>query len=516
MSLFGVVVIALIAGTGLAALARRLHAPYPAFLALGGIALAWIPDIPQIAIDPQLALTVFVAPVLVSAAYDASLRDLRDNWIPITTLSTVAVSLTVIGVTLVALYFEPSMPLWAAVALGALVAPPDAVAAAAVLRQVSPPRRLMVILEGESLFNDATSLLIYAFAIGAGAAAVITAGDVVIQILKATVVSAVLGYAFARVFIALLFRIQDIPTAIVFEFAAAFLVWSLAEQFHLSAIVAVVVFGITLARAMPRMPLRLRVDSQTVWGVAVFVLNVLAFVLMGSQLRPVVESLTAAGSLGNGLALAGAVTLTVIIVRIAWVMTYNSALRWKNARFGISLRRPMMKPTLAGGLILAWCGMRGIVTIAAALAFPDGPHRDLIVLTAFAVVLGTLIIQGFTLGALIRWANPPEDATAKAESLLARKALAQSALESLKLEDDAAKHRQMYEHRLRTLADENDPAAPDPIKRNADLRLVALNAERGKLEELRREGVIGDDVFRELLDELDIANLGVNGRLAAS
>jgi NhaP-type Na+/H+ or K+/H+ antiporter len=210
MEVFEVVVALLLGGAVLAAVARRFGAPYPALVALAGAALAFIPGVPTLVLDPELALALFVAPVLADAAFDTSPRDLRANWRPVASLALGAVALTIAVVAVVAKLLVPDMPWGAAIALGAIVAPPDAAAATTVLKQPRPPYRLLVILEGESLFNDASALLVY---------------------------RVVLALVLARLFQAVGTRISDVSTAVVFQFCGAFGVWILAERLHLSGII---------------------------------------------------------------------------------------------------------------------------------------------------------------------------------------------------------------------------------------------------------------------------------------
>ena len=205
----------LLAAVLLAAGARRVGAPYPAFLALGGALLAFVPGAPAFSIEPELALALFVAPVLLDAAYDASPRDLRENWGPVTGLVVVSVVLTTIAVAVVVRALVPAMPWAPAIALGAIVAPPDAAAATAVLRQLKPPQRLLTILEGESLLNDASALLIYRLAVGAVVANAFSIGAVAPTFALAVAGSLVAGPALAWLFMRLTGRVRDVPTAII-------------------------------------------------------------------------------------------------------------------------------------------------------------------------------------------------------------------------------------------------------------------------------------------------------------
>ena len=378
----------------LSALARRLKVPYPTFLAVGGMLLAFVPSGPSWTLEPDLALALFVAPVLLDAAYDTSLRDLRKNWLPVSTLVFIAVGLTTAAVAVLAHGLLPDMPWAAAIALGAIVAPPDAAAATAILRQVKLPYRILKILEGESLLNDASALLIYRVAVGAAAVQHFRWSEFAPSIVLALAGSLVAGYLFARVSMRLTQRITEAPSAIIVQFAGTFTVWIVAEHIGLSGILTIVVYAITLARTTPaRTPARLRVPTYAVWETVVFVLNVLAFMLIGLQLRPIWERLDDPVRLQYCL-FAAAVLGVVILTRIVWVMSYGTVLRFLIAR-GFHPGRPMAAPTLRGGIVVSWCGMRGIVTLAAAYALPEGfPYRDLILLTAFAVVLGSLADPG--------------------------------------------------------------------------------------------------------------------------
>ncbi|HEU0051985.1 MAG TPA: cation:proton antiporter, partial [Longimicrobium sp.] len=286
MHVFEVVVAMLLGGAALAALARRIGAPYPALVALAGAALALVPGVPTLVLEPELALALFVAPVLADAAFDASPRDLRANWRPVASLAVGAVVLTIGVVAVTARLLVPAMPWGAAVALGAIVAPPDAAAATAVLRQLRPPNRLLVILEGESLFNDAGALLVYRLAVSATLAGALAGWSVLPTLLVVTVGSTLLGLALSRVSMAVHARIGDVATAVVVQFCGAIGVWILAEQLRLSGIITMVVFAMASSRRAPEiMPARIRIPAWAVWEFAVFVLNVLAFILVGFQLR---------------------------------------------------------------------------------------------------------------------------------------------------------------------------------------------------------------------------------------
>src|SRR5215210_4473524 len=288
MEVFEVVVALLLVGAALAAIARHVGAPYPALVALAGAALALVPGAPTLVLDPELALALFVAPVLVDAAFDASPRDMRTNWRPIASLALGAVALTIIVVAIVARLLVPEMPWAAAIALGAIVAPPDAAAATTVLKQLRPPNRLLVILEGESLFNDASALLVYRLAVGASVTGFMSGWTVLQTVHLVTVGSVALALVLSRIILAVNARINDVATAVIVQFCTTFGVWILAERLHLSGIITMVVFAMAASRrAAEIVPARIRIPSWAVWEVSVFVLNVLAFIIVGLQLKSI-------------------------------------------------------------------------------------------------------------------------------------------------------------------------------------------------------------------------------------
>src|SRR4051795_986328 len=254
----------------LSALARRLKVPYPTFLAIGGMLLAFVPGAPSWTLEPELALALFVAPVLLDAAFDTSLRDLRNNWLPVSTLVLVAVGVTTAAVAVVAHWLRPDMPWAVAIALGAIVAPPDAAAATAILRQVNLPYRIQKILEGESLLNDASALLIYRIAVGAAAMEHVVWREFAPSIALALVGSVIGGYVGAKLWLWLTTRVNDAPTSIILQFAGTFTIWIAAERLGLSGILTTVIYAVTIARTAPaRTPARLRVPSYAVWETVV-------------------------------------------------------------------------------------------------------------------------------------------------------------------------------------------------------------------------------------------------------
>ena len=485
---------------------RHLAIPYPTMLAIAGVAVAALPWSPSIAIDPPLALALFIAPALLDAAYDLPPREMRRHWGALLSLAGVAPLVTTAAVASAAVALT-GMPLPAAIALGAIVAPPDAAAAAAMLGRLRLPRGMVRVLKGESLLNDAVALLVFSTAVGL---ALRQGGmsDLMPSLALAVPGGLVVGFLSGKAYVALAPRLAGTLGGRFFEFVSTFGVWVAAERLHLSAILAVVAFAVVVARHMPSRQSALdRVHSYSVWETTVFALNVLAFLLIGLQAREIVLRLRPSErweALGFGLV----VLAVVIVVRVAWVLGHHGVASL------LSRGRGDTQPAgFRHALVVSWCGMRGLVTLAIALALPARfPSRDLIVLAAFTVVLGTLVVQGLTLGPLIRWLRlPPDDSLAR-EVVDARARLLEAALASLddRTDEAAARVRSDYELERAANAD-GGPHASRLVKP----RLASLLAQRVRLAELRREGAIDDDVFHALEQELDFAELAASppGRL---
>jgi CPA1 family monovalent cation:H+ antiporter len=350
------------------------------------------------------------------------------------------------------------------------------------------------------------------------------------MLLGVTLGSVLLGLVLARPVLAVNARINDVATAVVFQFGQTFAVWMLAERLHLSGIITMVVFAMAASRRAPAvMPARIRIPSWAVWEVAVFVLNVLAFILVGFQLRSIAARATGATG-ARYAAVAAAVCVAVILARIAWVTGAAAFSRWRcrPRADGTPGPRDAVGLTARAAAIVGWCGMRGTVTLAAALALPTGsdggapfPYRDLILVTAFGVVLGTLVVQGLTLRPLLLRLGLEDDGAVEREVRRARvEALraAVAATEECPRTEAAALVRHSYELQLRRaeedLANEgrgaNEKAATPPASPDGDAAAVraATGAQRRRLLALRADGTIGDAAFQRLEEELDWAELG--------
>jgi Na+/H+ antiporter len=449
--------------------------PYPSLLVIGGLVLGFIPDAPPVTIDPQLVLALFLPPILFDSAYSASWRDLRDNWRPILLLSVGLILITTFAVAAVVHFLIPEMPWAIAIALGAIVSPPDAAAAAAMLNRPSVPRKTATVLKGESLLNDATALMIFGVSVRlthAGA----TAGSVLPQLAFAVPGGILFGILIGRLAGLLVPYLAGTLGSILFQFAVTFGVWLIADRLGLSAILAVVATAMTAAHYAAGQSARDRLHTNSVWSVVVFMLNVLAFLFVGLQARAIVRELDPM-ELRRALAFSFVVLAIVIVVRIVLVMTYNRAIQPLYRRLGYG-----PGPTIRQGVLASWCGMRGMVTLAAALALPkDFPQRGLIVLASLTVVLGTLVIQGLTLEPLVRLLGFPEDTSQREETALARAALA----------DVAAR---AHAENAGGVDVHDDPA----------LRLKMVQRQRDALLELYRANRIDEDVFRAIEQELDL------------
>lgn len=498
MTFFETLLLLLFAAVVLLQVARRVGLPYPAMLALAGLLVALVPGAPTIRIDPPTALALFIAPILLDAAFDFPLTTATRLWRPLVVMACVAVLVTTavvawIGVT------AAGLPLAAAVVLGAIVAPPDAAAATAVTGTVPLPRRTVAVLKGESLLNDATALLLFSGALmiqnaeGSAAAvgtrlALAVPGGILLGLVLAWVMGRVTGYLVGTL------------GGNIFQFVAAWAVWLIAEHLHLSAVLAVVTFAVVLARnpATGSAP-RMRVQSFAVWAVAVFLLNVIAFLLMGLQARVILGEMAHA-EVWPALRFAGLVVLGVVLSRFAVVMAWNLL-----ARRSPRVRGDLAPPTVGQGVLVSWCGMRGLVTLATAFALPrDFPQRDLVVLTAFAVVLATLVLQGLTLEPLIRLLGLDRVEDPDAELREGRRRLTDAALARLDGLPHAASLLETYRAKRRM---GEDASAADWLSGQRDAGLAVIAAQRDALDRMLADETVGIDAFYVLQEELDWRSL---------
>ncbi len=475
-------------------IARRIGLPYPAMLAIAGMAVAFVPGVAAIRLDPGTALALFIAPVLLDAAFDFPLVTAGRLWRPLVILIVGAVLATTAIVAWIG-WAVAGLPIAAAIVLGAIVAPPDAAAATAVIGALALPRTTVSVLKGESLLNDATALLLFsgalAFQMAEGSpgaiglhVAIAVPGGILLGVVLSWPVRWIQRFAGKTL------------GANLLQFVTAWVIWLIADHLDLSAVLAVVAFAVTAAHSpnagsSPRM----RVHSFAVWAAVVFLLNVTAFLVMGMQARSILERLPGDG-IWPALRFAGLVVLAVIATRFVVVMAWGQV-----ARRSRSARGTLPPPTIGQSVLVGWCGMRGLVTLATAFALPATfPQRDLVVLTAFSVVLATLVGQGLTLAPLIRWLGLDRMENPADEMWAARTRLVNVALDELRSHPQAEDLARLFEAKR----DKHDrPELLDWIKGQHSAGLAVVSAQRAELARLLNGEEVGIDSFYVLQEELD-------------
>ncbi len=502
MSFFESLLVLILVAIALLQVSRRLRMPYPSMLALAGAGVALIPGTPVINIDPATALALFIAPALLDAAFDFPLGTAKRFWLPLVAFAIGGVIVTAASVAWVGWTFA-GLPIAAAVVLGAIVAPPDAAAATAMLSTMSIPRETDTILRGESLFNDAAALLIFDAALAVQSAGHLNT-EVGLHLALAVPGGIIFGILAARLIRRLTLSVSGTLGGNVLQFAQTFLLWIIATRLHLSAVLAVVCCGMTLAQmSEARSSARMRVQSYAVWSAAVFVLNVMAFLLMGMQARAILSDMEP-GHLGEAITFSGLVVATVIVARLVVCIGFNRIHAYYAHRAGLPEPATMKQAVLAG-----WCGMRGLVTLATSFALPaDFPQRDIVVLAAFAVVLATLVAQGLTLVPLINWLGLDRTAEGMREQTKLRAHIARAGF--MKLENAAGPEAEMLRNNFKlekhgSLHEEGATA----LATYRRLALDAINAQREALEQLREDNKLTVDEYNLFLEEIDWRELSV-------
>ncbi|HTK41942.1 MAG TPA: Na+/H+ antiporter [Gemmatimonadales bacterium] len=506
-----------VAVIGVSLLARRLMVPYPILLVIGGLALALIPGLPAVRLDPAIVFFVFLPPILWAAAYVTSFRDFRANLRPIGFLAIGLVLATTATVAMLVHALIPGISWAAAAALGAIVSPPDAVAAVAILRQLRIPHRVLVVLEGESLVNDATALVLYRTAVAAMVTGSFSLGAAAQDFVFAAVGGLGIGLVVGGLSGFALRWSKDSLADIAITLLAPYVAWSLSERAHTSAVLACVAGGLMVRRFFSHaVSPATRLQATAVWGLLVFALNGVIFILIGLQLRTLAQSVRP-GELTALVWQGILVSAVAILTRIIWVPIAT----WLPRQIpSIRARDPM--PPLQVIALVCWASMRGIVTLAAALALPlttaDGaklPFREQIIILAFIVILVTLVVQGLSLGPLVRWLRLPDDRTLELEEIQARDRAVRAALQRISEiesrvggpDEQLADLRRHYEDRARAIADRQAGVPPSSSLAEAAFKRArheTLNEERRVLILLRDRGEISDEVLIELERELDL------------
>ena len=511
----------------LTTLARRLLIPYPILLVVGGLAIAMVPGLPPVRLHPDLVFLVFLPPILWSAAYFTSLREFRQNLRPISLLAVGLVLATTAAVAAVARLIVPGLPWPAALALGAIVSPPDAVAATAIARRLAIPRRVITVLEGESLVNDASALVLYRSAV----AVMIGGSFLVWEGLAEFALSGVAGVAIGLavgVCTRHALRLTDESfSAIAATLLAPYVAWVVAERFHASAVLACVTGGLYVRQHFSAIVAPVtRIQARAVWDLLVFVLNGVVFILIGLQLAALRQSIPAPG-MATLLWQGAVVSATAIVIRLLWVPI--AAYLPRALSPSLRARDPM--PPWSAIFLIGWTGMRGIVSLAAALALPltmaggaPLPFRDEIIVLTFVVILVTLVLQGLSLGPLIRRLEFGDDDTLEREETLARERASRAALERVDQlaherwtqREHVDRMRAHYTQRARRFSELGDrECSAEMAAAQRRLRHETLSAERRALIRLRDEGAIGDEVLHRLEYELDVEaiRIGLGERL---
>ena len=517
-----IVLALLVAVVVFASVANKVGIPYPILLVIGGLALSFIPGLPEVQLDPDVVLMLFLPPLLFSAAWNTSWRDFQANIRPISLLALGLVLATTIVVAVVAHWMIPGLPWAVAFVLGAVVSPTDPVAATAIADRLGVPRRVTTIVEGESLVNDAMGLVLYGFAVAAVTTGAFSVWDAGLRFVVGVVGAIGVGLAVGWANVWLTRRLNDAPIEITLSFLTPFAAYLLAEALSVSGVLATVSAGLFISwREADIMGPNTRLQASSVWNMVIFLLNGLLFVLIGLQLRPVLDGLTGR-SFGGLLFYAVLVSLTVIVVRTLWVFTgmYLS---------GLVGRRDGQDP-LSGWhdeAVISWSGLRGGVSLAAALALPlsiasgaSFPQRDLIIFLTYGVLLVTLVGQGLSLPVLIRALGVKDDGLEQQEEEKGRIEAARSALErldELSEEDwvgdsEVQRLRKFYNNALkRSAVLSEDTSKSEEYEDHAAMRqrLVRklLQAQRSTLVRMRNEGQISNTVMSRIERDLDLREL---------
>jgi monovalent cation/hydrogen antiporter len=495
--------------------ARRLDWSAPLCLVVVGIVASYIPGVPDYELDPEVVLVGLLPPLLYSASVQTSLIAFRKLRGPIMLLSVGLVVFTVFGVGVIAWAVVPGLPLAAGIALGAVVAPPDAVAASVVARRVGMPRKLVRLLQGESLFNDAAALVALRTAIAAIAGS-ISLWQVGLDFLLAAAVGVLAGLLVGTVISFVRNRIDEPVFDTALSFAVPFAAYLLAEVAHGSGVLAVVVTGLIHGHTAPRVQSgSARLASRINWQTVQFLLENIVFLLIGLQLRRILAEVADTGlSVGELTWICAAVLAATIVTRVLWMAGIGTLKRILH-RLRVDRRKKVWPWRYSA--VIAWAGMRGVVTLAAAFVLPPNtPQRAVLVLAAFVVVAGTLVVQGMTLPPLIRRLrlprpDPAEDALQEAAVLNDMTRVALAKLEELRTDDDPPEIVQRLRQRLQDRVNSaweqlgrQSTLAETPSDAYRRLRLQLLEAEREEFLKARDNGTADDDVLRRVLARLDM------------
>lgn len=516
MQSIATVIILLAVVTALAQITDLIRIPYPILLVLVGMGIGLMPGLPPITLSPDVVFLIFLPPVLYAAAWSTSWADFKANKRPITLLAIGCVIFTTCSVALIAHYFIPGLGLAEAFVLGAIISPPDAVAAAASTKGLSVPKRIVTILEGESLVNDATGLIAYRYAVAAVITGTFSLWEASYKFVIVAAGGIALGLAIGYLFKWIHKITPDNPTTdTTLTFIAPYIAYLFAESIHISGVLAVVTCGLYLSwNSSEVFSQQGRLQANGTWNTVIFVLNGIIFILIGLQLPGIYENINNDIAIEDLLKYGAIVSAAVIIGRIIWVYpgTYLPRISKK-----VRISEP--RPSIRLVSIVAWAGMRGVVSLAAALALPlmitstqPFPNRNLIIFLTFCVIFSTLVIQGLTLRPLIKWLGIRGDGSEIEHEHKARLKIASSVIEhieenySLALHDEVLNQiKTKYEIRIQRMRNEGTAKlTKEQIDQLHDIQKSLLSMERQLILSLRRDGSITDEILRKLEYELDL------------
>ena len=511
------ILVCLVGVAVLAIVARRIRVPYPILLTIGGVILALIPGLPEIHLEPELVFSLFLPPLIYPAAVYTSWRDFRANVRPILLMATVLVLITM-AATAGVFHSLTGLPLAVAFVFGALISPPDAVAALSITQNLRVPRKIIVILEGESLINDATSFISFRFAVAAAMTGSFSLGQASLQFLFVATGGVCVGLAVGWLATQVQKRLDDPPVQTMLSLLTPYIAYFSGERLHVSGILAVVIAGMYYGWRVPQILRgRMRLQAVPVWEMVLFILNGILFMLIGLELPQVIHAMPA-GSAFLIAKLAVLVLLVIVLVRFVWMFAATYLPRF----FSRTLRRKNRIPWQQTALI-AWTGMRGADSLAGALAIPfllpNGepfPGRNLILLLTFCVIFGTLVLQGLTIAPLVRRLGIEDDHATEKEERLARLKANEAALAHV--DETEALHRanpktierlrSEYVDRIQQLRSEGPPEKTVRRLFSRDfeeLAREALETERDTVINLRNEEVINDQALRRIQRDIDLA-----------
>lgn len=511
------VILLLAVVTALAQVTDRIRVPYPVMLVLAGIGIGLVPGLPIVSLDSEVVFLLFLPPVLYAAAWNTSLTDFKASARPISLLAFGCVIFTTIVVACVAHYFIPDFGWAESFVLGAIISPPDSVAATAATKGLKLPKRIVTILEGESLVNDATGLIAYRYAIAAVATGSFIFWLVALNFFYVALVGILVGFVIGVVF-RWIHKItpSNAITDTTFTLLAPYTAYLMAEEIHTSGVLSVVTCGLFLSYYSSEIfDHRTRLQAKAVWDILIFLVNGIIFILIGLQLELILANIQN-HSVQNILIYGGIISVATIVVRLVWIFPGAYLPHWLSKQ----IRRTETKPSVGGVAVVGWAGMRGVVSLAAALALPltigndvPFPNRDLIIFLTFSVIFATLVLQGLTLPVIIKWFNVRGDDTHLKEDKEARLKIAISVIEhiemnyALSLSGEVLNQiKSKYEIRIHRIQKDamNKKLSDDEVQEFLRIQKELINKERDEIKRLRKEKKINEEALRKIEYELDL------------